>query len=260
MEKSGYIEIRIQGTKGQKELSPDNYDISEIIALLHNTENLLFPSDKKHRPPITYSLESGSVRNILKTSLQVVIGFNALLYQINETQSIEFLDYRTAKAFEVFQEMAVKNNYVVEISTSLEKSNKLHVAINTEFYKSESVWVETELYLYGEIVDMGGKNKSNIHLSTEEFGTVLINTPKEILKSYDENYLYKRYGIRAIGKQNIETGEIDKTSLNFKEIIFYPTSYDERYLFRLIKKAKQSWTEIADIDEWLRELRGGYNA
>lgn len=46
MENIGHIEIRIEGTKGNFVLSPDNYDIREIIAMLENAENLLFPNNK----------------------------------------------------------------------------------------------------------------------------------------------------------------------------------------------------------------------
>ncbi|MFH1859777.1 MAG: hypothetical protein ABH870_01995 [bacterium] len=38
MEKLGYIEIKIVGLKGKMELTPDNYDIKEIISLLQNVE------------------------------------------------------------------------------------------------------------------------------------------------------------------------------------------------------------------------------
>lgn len=47
MDKLGYIEIKISGSKGNLELSPDNYDIREIISILENAENLLYPNDKK---------------------------------------------------------------------------------------------------------------------------------------------------------------------------------------------------------------------
>lgn len=63
MEKTGYIEIRITGSKGNLELSPDTYDIREIISILENAENLLFPNDKKERPTISYKIEQGSVRH-----------------------------------------------------------------------------------------------------------------------------------------------------------------------------------------------------
>jgi hypothetical protein len=47
MDKIGFIEVRITGSKGNLDLTPDNYDIREIIAILENAENLLYPGDKE---------------------------------------------------------------------------------------------------------------------------------------------------------------------------------------------------------------------
>ncbi|MEK0337216.1 MAG: hypothetical protein QQN41_07270, partial [Nitrosopumilus sp.] len=76
MDKLGYIEIKIVGSRGKLDLTPDNYDIKEIIALLENVEDMLFPGENRERPTISYRIEEGSVRHLIKTSLQAVIGFN----------------------------------------------------------------------------------------------------------------------------------------------------------------------------------------
>lgn len=109
MDKSGYIEIRISGFKGNLDLTPDNYDIRELIPILENAEDLLYAGDKKDRPTISYSVEKGSVKHVFKTSLQCII---AVIGQIEQIQSIDFLDVRTAKAFENIQDFARKRNYI----------------------------------------------------------------------------------------------------------------------------------------------------
>ena len=91
MEKIGQIEIRITGSKGNIELTPDNYDIKEIIAVFENAENFLYPENKKERPAITYKIEEGSVKHIFKTSIQFIIGFNAVIGQVQKSKSIDFL-------------------------------------------------------------------------------------------------------------------------------------------------------------------------
>jgi hypothetical protein len=55
MEKIGSIEIRVSGTKGKIDLSPTNYDVREIISMLQNIEDLLYPVNKKERPVISYN-------------------------------------------------------------------------------------------------------------------------------------------------------------------------------------------------------------
>ncbi|WP_239541230.1 hypothetical protein [Cryomorpha ignava] len=51
------------------DLTPVNYDISQIAAILKNVEDLLFPTSKRDRPLVTYNIEEGSVRHIFKTSI-----------------------------------------------------------------------------------------------------------------------------------------------------------------------------------------------
>lgn len=259
MEKIGHIEIRITGSKGNIELSPDNYDIREIISILENAENLLYPGDKKERPIISYNIEQGSVKHILKTSIQFIIGFNAIIGQVKALQDIDFLDLSTAKAFENLQNIAIKKDYSFSIKTSLENTNEVKVDRTTRYMRTEAIWADAEFYFYGKITNAGGKDKANIHLSTSELGTIRVQTEISFLEEYEENLLYKTLGIRAIGKQHSSTGEIDTTTLKFIELVDYQPKYDDLYLKGLREKAKKSWLNEINPDSWLNEIRRGYD-
>lgn len=260
MEKIGNIEIRITGSKGNLDLSPDNYDIRDIIYILENAEKLLYPGDKRDRPTISYRIEDGSVKHILKTSIQYIIGFNAIIGQVMQVQNIDFLDIGTAKAIENIQDIATKRNYVFSIKTSLDNTNELQLDKTTRFYRTEAVWADAEFYFYGKVTNAGGKEKANVHIYTEELGRIIIQTPISFLEQYDDNLLYKNFGIRATGKQHSETGEIDTSSLQFVELVDYQPKYDEHYLSSLRDRAKKSWLSAINPDKWLNELRGGYDA
>jgi hypothetical protein len=259
MDKIGSIEIRVIGRKGNIKLSPESYDIKEIANLLQNIEDLLYPSSKKERPLITYDIEEGSVKNIFKTSLQAIIGFSAVISQVEKVHSIDFLELKTALAIENIQTLSYQKNYSFEIKTSVSEKSILKVNPATKYFRTENIWVEAELYFYGQLTNAGGKNKANIHIDTEEFGSLTIDTPKEFLQGREENMLYKKYGVRSIGKQNIETGEIDKSSLKIVELIDFTPKYDDEYLNSLIAKAKSHWKNI-DSEDWLTNYRGGYDA
>lgn len=259
MEKIGNIEIRIFGTSGNKNLNPDNFDIKHIAALLQNVEGLLYPNNKKHRPLITYELQTGSIKHIFKTSIQSVIGFNAVLEQVQAHKSIDFLDLKTARALENIQKLSFQKNYEFQIKTSLKESFGLTISPATKFNRSENNWVEAELYFYGILTDAGGKNKANIHLDTEDHGYLSIEIDKDFLKGQEENILYKNFGVKTSGMQNAETGEIDTRSLKLLEFIDYHPKFDQEYLNRLISKAKKNWSEI-NPEEWLYDLRGEYEA
>lgn len=260
MDKIGFIEIRITGSNGNLDLSPANYDIREIISMLENAENLLYSGDKRDRPTISYKIEEGSVKHIFKTSIQYIIGFNAIIGQINQSQDIDFLDIGTAKAFENIQDIASKRDYAFTIKTSLDNTNEIKVDKTTHFCRSESIWAEAEFYFYGKVTNAGGKDKANIHAFTQELGTIRIQTPITFLEEYNENILYKTFGIRATGKQHSETGEIDTSSLKFIELVDYQPKYDEQYLKTLRDKARKSWLGAINPDDWLKEIRGGYDA
>jgi hypothetical protein len=258
VDKIGHLEIRISGTKGNLELKPDNLDVRELIGVLEQSEGLLFPNEKKDRPVINYQLEEGSVRHIFKTSIQAIIGFNAILRQVHALNSIDFLEINTARAIETFQETAFKKDFQVSISTSLAETVTLTIDKSTRFVRSESFWADAEFYFYGKITNAGGKDKANIHILTEEYGTIRIDTPQRILEGLQDNILYRPYGVRAIGRQHIETGDIDKSTLRFVELVDYYPSYDADYLKNLRQKA-MGWLNTINPDEWLHELRGGYD-
>jgi hypothetical protein len=259
LEKIGYIEIRISGSKGNIPLTPDNYDIREIIGILESAERLLFPGDKRERPIVSYKIEEGSVRHIFKTTIQYIVGFNAVLGMLTQGQNIDLLDAPTARAFEEFQQTAQKKNYTFTISTSLENTSHLNIDRTTRFIRNEAVWAEAEFYFYGKVTNAGGKDKANIHIVTEELGTVRIETPISFLEKKEENLLYRSFGIRATGRQHSETGEIDTATIKFVELIDYNPKYDEIYLQTLRTRAKNTWKGI-DTENWLRDLRGGYDS
>jgi hypothetical protein len=255
LDKQAYIEIKVEGKLGNLNLTPDTYDIRDIREVMEQVENLLFPEMKKGRPVISYQIEEGSVRHLFKTAMQAVIGFNAVIGQVNSDNNIDFLESNTAKVIEIFQETAVKKNYSITILTSLPESYKLQITPDTSFKRIEDFWVDSEFYFYGKLTNAGGKGKANIHVDTEDMGILRIDTPIAFLEKLDENVLYKPFGIRARGKQNIETGEIDKTSLSFIEMIDHHPGFDEDYLKSLRKKAG-GWIQKIDTNQFLNQLRG----
>jgi len=259
VDKIGDIEIKVVGKSGNMELKPDNYDIRHIASLLQNVDDLLFPNNKKDRPLITYDIQEGSVRHIFKTPIQYIIGFSAILGQIQGSKSIDFLDLKTARAIENIQELSLQKNYEFQFITSVKDTIELSINPKTKFYRTDNTWVDAEFYFYGILTNAGGKNKANIHLDTKEYGSLTIDTGKDFLKYQDENLLYKKFGVRATGKQNLDTGELDTKSLKLVELVNYSPKYDSDYLNELIAKAKKSWKGVS-TNEWLSNLRGGYEA
>ena len=255
MDQRGTIEIRVSGRKGNLELSPDIYDIKEIVQVFDAVESILFSGNKKQRPEISYSIESGSVRHVFKTSFQTILTTSAVFASVLKTGSIDQLDLPTARAIEKLQADAISKNYEFAITTSEWQDGELRITPLTHYLRSSEIWVDAEVYLYGTLTDAGGKDKSNIHLDTKEYGQVTIDSDQEYLKNIQENLLYKEFGVRAKGKQSLATGEIDLSSLRLISLQGYRPVYDENYLNGLIAKASKSWAGV-DVDSFISDLRG----
>lgn len=259
MDKIGEIEIRVIGKSGNLELNPTTFDIKHITSLLQNMEDLLYPNNKKDRPLIAYNIKEGSVRHLFSTPVQYIIGFSAILGQIQGSKSIDFLDLKTARAFESIQQLSQQKNFEFQFKTSVTEEVELTITPGTNFFRTENLWADAEFYFYGVLTNAGGKTKANIHLDTPDYGSISIGTGKDYLKKREENLLYKKFGVRALGKQNLETGEMDPKSLKLIELIDYSPKYDADYLSSLISKAKKSWKDV-DNNDWLNNLRGDYEA
>lgn len=254
----GEIEIHVEGRVGAQELTPALVDIDEIRAILDGAADLLFPTEKRsQRPVISYEISAGSVRHRFRTLMQTVIGFGAVIAQVGNEGHINFLHERTAAAVESLQRIARERNYVV---TLLANQQSLRIDRTTHYERSEQVWVEAEFYLYGELTNAGGKNNPNIHLDTKDYGTLRIAVEKDYLKQGEKNLLYKKFGVRVAGRQNLTTFEMDPNSLRFIELLDQDGTYSQTYLDSLLQRAAPAWTDVADADAWLADLRGGAHA
>lgn len=256
MEDSGKIEIRVIGRVGNEPLSPDNFDIREIKSLFDVVETLLYPNQKIGRAPISYSLEPGSVRNVFKTTLQSAATFIAIVSLVHQTGSLDGLEINTARAFQEVQKSAIRNGFSYEFGTPGNSMPSLVISNRTSYYINENLWADAEFYFYGVLVNAGGKDKTNIHLSTKDNGLITIATEKEFLEEREDNVLYKHFMVRAAGKQNITSGAIDMSSLRLLELSPYNPVYNEQYLSGLIKRASAKWADIGDADQWLSAIRG----
>lgn len=255
MDKLGEITIHIVGQVGNEPLGPANYDISALKEMLGAVESLLYPNERRNRPIISYEMQSGSVKHVFKTNMQKVAEFGAVLAMIMASGNLDGLVPETAKAFEHIQTQARQKGYSISFATSLSEAQELIFTPETSFIRTEQIWADAEFYFYGKLTDAGGKNKANIHLDTKEYGFLLIDVDKEYLGSLEGNPLYKEFGVRVIGKQNVVTGEMDLSSLKLVEMIDYDRKFNDQYLDNLIKKATPKFTGL-NVDSWIQEIRG----
>jgi hypothetical protein len=251
----GQIIIHLEGNYSGKSLTPDNYDITLMQNVLKYAISMLDLDKRKDGPITTLHLEEGSVKNIFTTSKQKVVEFASVISLILSSSSIDYLDAKTAVAFEEIQNFASQNNFNVNISSSESTKDIIKITPTSYFRRTENLWADAEVYYYGTIIDAGGKNKSNIHLDTSD-GLIKIDASKELLTNLESNPLYRKFGVRAMAKQNIITGSIDRSSLRLIEILDFEPKFDLSYLEKKMEASTPIWSGI-DADEFLHEIREG---
>lgn len=257
MEEQGYIEVKIDGTVGNKPLKPINIDIAEIKEIISDVETFLYPSrgEKAERPHISYRIEEGSARNLFYLPISGVLLFNGLSSEIKNRGNIDFLDNKRAEIIDKFQRRAAEKNLEISFYSSSAKDPILKINKDTAYFKVAATFIETEFVLYGKINEEGGNNP-NFHLLTKEYGKLVVSaTEQQLLEG--EKRLFKVYGVRAKGKQNLADGK--PYDLKLIDYITYNPNYDEHKLDLLIERASTKWNTVPNVDTWLQQIRGGAN-
>jgi len=257
VEEQGYIEVKIDGLAGNKQLMPTDIDIAEIKEIISDVETFLYPTkgEKAERPHISYKIEEGSARNLFYLPISGVLLFNGLSTEIKNRGNIDFLDNKRAEIIDKFQRRAAAKNYEIFFLSSSNLEPILKIDKNTRYFKVAATFIETEFVLYGKINEEGGNNP-NFHLLTKEYGKLIISaTEQQLLEG--EKRLFKVYGVRAKGKQNLADGK--PFDLKLIDYITYNPNYDEHKLDLLIERASAKWNTIPNVDVWLNNIRGGSN-
>lgn len=117
----------------------------------------------------------------------------------------------------------------------------------------EAVWVPVEKYLHGQITDLGGASKANVHLKLDTGKALTIASSQQVLADEERNRLYKPAVLRISAEENLSTGELrNLTLLGFEDP---RTGWDEAAFDELVRKGTRAWADLPD--DWLETLRSG---
>lgn len=119
--------------------------------------------------------------------------------------------------------------------------------------QTTAMWVEVKKYLHGQITDLGGTGKANVHLKLDSGKTQVIVTTQALLADEERNRLYKPAVLRISAEENLHTGELrNQTLLGFEDA--QPT-WDAAAFGEVVRKGTQAWADVPD--DWLENLRSG---
>lgn len=255
MEEKGHIIVRFDGLINGKKITPSDVDISEIKEIITDVESFLYPTrnEKNDRPHISYTIEEGSAKHKFLLPITGMLLFNSIIGEVSNRKTIDFLDFKRAEIIEKFQRIAREKDIEITFNTSSFESKELVINKNTNYFNVAPNWINTEFVLYGEVYQEGGM-KPNFHILTKEYGKLTVAATKEqILEG--EKRLYKIYGLKANGKQNLETKE--PYDLKLARFIDYNPIFDKAQLDLLIAKATPNLSKLKNVDSWLEQIREG---
>ena len=95
--------------------------------------------------------------------------------------TIDVLEPRTAKAIEVIQRWAQDSDLAFTLRTSLPNTTELRIEVRTHFFRTEATSVESEVYLYGKVVEAGSRGKPSVHLNGDGQGVYIIDASEQVL-------------------------------------------------------------------------------
>jgi len=243
MEISSYISVKITGKTLQGTLNLKDIDIAETKELLVDVETLLFPSkaEREEKPRVSYEVQNGSIKNLFFIPAANVTMFTALMSEVGKRGRTDLLQQKAATIIYKWQKKAFASGREYTITSSVNERPFLTINRDTKFIALQTDWVNTNLYLYGEISEEGGLSSSNLHILTERYGKLRVDATTEQLTS-GINKLYNIYGLWVKGKQNVTTGFLKDLSLI--DFLWHQLDYDELALNKLIEKASASWKKL----------------
>lgn len=253
MNETGIIEFIVRGKIGDADISLSNISLSLLDSFTKDIAELLNSIPELKKEEVVVSIEESSFKI---TTLLALIALNTFQVDLDTLYSTNNLDTINNKRSNIIEDWVKKTksyeNLEYEVRIGDVKSYKFNS--NSNFNRNQKdLWVESEIYIYGEVTDLGGASKSNIHIKQESGNIIVVNCTKEDLSSEKDNKIYHNVALHVSAKQNIATGEIKDA--NFIQFIEYNPVLDEKQLSELNEKGRKAWEDIEDHVDWIRKLR-----
>lgn len=252
MKTTGNIDFIVRGKIGDLDISPNSISVSLLNSFSKDISDLLNTIQETKNDEIVVSIEDGSFKLVASIILAAINIINAEIKTLHETKDLNSINEKRGLIYERWISNAKANDYEFEIKPLYEEG--LIINKNTVFNKIDNnIWVESELYLYGVITDLGGSQKPNIHLKLEDGKNVVIDCTKDDIAIETENRVYHSASVRVTAKQNLRTGEFKDAK--FLEFNKYNPVFDEKVLLETIAKGTNAWSDIDNHIDWVRNLR-----
>ena len=203
---------------------------------------------------VLVSIENGSL-TFVATGLLAASTLWADLEHLKSADSLGLIDFKRASVVERWQSAAQKNPHRHYSVADQSAQVSFSVDSSSNFRRVEEPWVQVEKYVHGNIVDMGGSSKPNIHLKLENGVTLTIASTQNKLAEGEKNRLYRPALLHVTAEENLLTREL--RNLNLLDFDAHQPSYDDDEFNLMVERGTKAWAEVPDATAWLETLRGG---
>jgi len=258
MRETPSIEFALHGKVGGVEITPRTIDLSRFNEFNQEVETFIGGSQKLKLDQVYVEIAQSSY--VLRAILPVVV-LSSLVPDLKLMARQDVLGELDIKRAEVVQkwQTRTKNNpdLIYEVRPKVEGLPKVRVSRETDYRAGDIVpWVAVEKYLFGEIMDMGGTQRANVHLKLDRGGkTLLVGASQGYLREQVDNRLYHKVLLHVRGERHFRTGDL--RNIQLISFVDYQPAYNEEALDRFIAKGAAAWADVPDAAQWVREVRGG---
>lgn len=202
---------------------------------------------------VIVSIEEGSLAFVASGLLSARSLWSDLEH-LGFTKTLGLIDPKRAGVLERWQNAAQKNpNRRYSVS---DLSDRVFFSIDStsSLQRIGESWVYVEKYMYGNIVDMGGSTRANVHLKLASGETLTIASTQELLAQGEQNRLYRPALLHITAEENLHTGEL--RHLNLIAFEDYHPGYDENQFRLMVERGTRAWSDTPNSTERIEKLRG----
>lgn len=241
------------------EITPATIDLARFNEYNQQVAEFIAGSQRLKLDDVHVSIAEGSYKLKVAVSFLLATALQPDLQRLARQDSLGEIDPKRADVITKWQARSKGNpelRYSIR-SHGLAEVKPIELSNKTDYRIGDVVpWVKVEKYLFGTVVDMGGKQKANVHVRLADTNqTVIVGTHQDYLKEQRQNRLYHKVLMRVEAEQHSRTGQL--RNLNLLSFEDYEPRYDAAALDRFAEIGRRAWADVPDAAAWVRQLRGG---
>jgi len=174
--------------------------------------------------------------------------------QLQGSEDLARIDAKRAEVVERWQAAVRKHPYRRYALADRSGVSALSVDGESDFRnRAVAAWVPVEKYLSGQITDLGGTTKANVHLKLDTGKVLTIASSQQLLAEQEKNRLYKPATLHVAAEEHLDTGEL--RNLVLKSFEDARASWDEAQFDEMVRRGTAAWKDVPE--DWLETLRSG---